>query len=170
MTPEAVLSHQPRARSARASASRTSARATSSSNRCSAPASWQPSGPWSTNLSSGASRRPAPARSSIWRPATPLTHRGCAASARPHQHHPLFWEITSGVLADVAADLVGPDVVFHHSKLNFKWNDGHDQVDWHQDIQFYPHTNYSPLTIGLLLEDMTLANGSAGLHPGKSCR
>ncbi len=84
---------------------------------------------------------------------------------RPHQHHPLFWKIASGVLADVAADLVGPDVVFHHSKLNFKWNDGHDQVDWHQDIQFYPHTNYSPLTIGLLLEDMTLANGALGFIP-----
>ncbi|MXX22663.1 MAG: phytanoyl-CoA dioxygenase family protein [Rhodospirillales bacterium] len=70
---------------------------------------------------------------------------------RPHQHHPLFWKIASGVLADVAADLVGPDVVFHHSKLNFKWNDGHDQVDWHQDIQFYPNSNYSPVTIGLLL-------------------
>ena len=85
---------------------------------------------------------------------------------RPHEQHPLFWEVATGVLADVAADLVGPDVVFHHSKLNFKWNDGHDQVDWHQDIQFYPHTNYSPLTIGLLLRDTTLADGALGFIPG----
>ena len=85
---------------------------------------------------------------------------------RPHEQHPLFWEVATGVLADVAADLVGPDVVFHHSKLNFKWNDGHDQVDWHQDIQFYPHTNYSPLTIGLLLQDTTFADGALGVIPG----
>ena len=70
------------------------------------------------------------------------------------------------MLADVAADLVGPDVVFHHSKLNFKWNDGHDQVDWHQDIQFYPHTNYSPLTIGLLLRDTAFEDGAVGFLPG----
>ena len=85
---------------------------------------------------------------------------------RPHEQHPLFWEVATGVLADVAADLVGPDVVFHHSKLNFKWNDGHDQVDWHQDIQFYPHTNYSPLTIGLLLQDTAFADGAVGFLPG----
>ena len=85
---------------------------------------------------------------------------------RPHEQHDLFWEVATGVLADVAADLVGPDVVFHHSKLNFKWNDGHDQVGWHQDIQFYPHTNYSPLTIGLLLRDTALADGAVGFLAG----
>ena len=85
---------------------------------------------------------------------------------RPHEQHELFWEVATGVLADVAADLVGPDVVFHHSKLNFKWNDGHDEVAWHQDIQFYPHTNYSPLTIGLLLQDTTMEDGAVGFLPG----
>ena len=85
---------------------------------------------------------------------------------RPHEQHELFWEVATGVLADVAADLVGPDVVFHHSKLNFKWNDGHDEVAWHQDIQFYPHTNYSPLTIGLLLQDTAIDDGAVGFLPG----
>ena len=85
---------------------------------------------------------------------------------RPHEQHELFWEVATGVLADVAADIVGPDVVFHHSKLNFKWNDGHDEVAWHQDIQFYPHTNYSPLTIGLLLQDTAIADGAVGFLPG----
>ena len=88
---------------------------------------------------------------------------------RPHEQHELFWEVATGVLADVAADLVGPDVVFHHSKLNFKWNDGHDEVAWHQDIQFYPHTNYSPLTIGLLLQD-TAIRGRGGRIPARESR
>lgn len=62
-------------------------------------------------------------------------------------------------MADVAADLVGPDVVFHHSKLNFKWFDESDTVKWHQDIQFFPHTNYNVLTIGCYLADTDMTNG-----------
>jgi hypothetical protein len=48
---------------------------------------------------------------------------------RPHvrrlramvDRHPDFWGFASeSVLADIAADLVGPDVKFHSSKLNYK--------------------------------------------------
>ena len=62
-------------------------------------------------------------------------------------------------MADVAADLVGPNVVFHHSKLNFKWFDASDTVKWHQDIQFFPHTNYNVITIGCYLADTDMSNG-----------
>ncbi|MCY4452515.1 MAG: phytanoyl-CoA dioxygenase family protein [Immundisolibacterales bacterium] len=85
---------------------------------------------------------------------------------RPDERHEVFWRFATGAIADVAADLVGPDVVFHHSKLNYKWNDGADQVDWHQDIQFYPHTNYSPLTIGVYLRDTGYDDGALGFIPG----
>lgn len=85
---------------------------------------------------------------------------------RPDDQHPLFWEFASGLLADVAADLVGPDVVFHHSKLNFKWGGGGDAVKWHQDIQFYPHTNYSSLTIGTYLADVGPDDGPLMVLPG----
>ena len=87
---------------------------------------------------------------------------------RPDEQHATFWEYAKDVIADVAADLVGPDVVFHHSKLNFKWEQHDDAVRWHQDIQFYPHTNYSPLTIGTYLTDTNLDDGPlmvvAGSH------
>ena len=59
----------------------------------------------------------------------------------------------------VAEDLLGADVSFHHSKLNFKWGGGGQEIKWHQDIQFWPHTNYSPLTIGCYLEDVDDAMG-----------
>ena len=85
---------------------------------------------------------------------------------RPDEQHEDFWAFATGTIAEVAADLVGPDVVFHHSKLNFKWSDGADRVDWHQDIQFYPHTNYSPLTIGLYLRDTDFEDGALGFIPG----
>lgn len=55
---------------------------------------------------------------------------------RPDEQHPLYWELAMGVIADIVADLIGPDVVYHHSKLNFKWHGGDDTVSWHQDIQF----------------------------------
>jgi len=70
-----------------------------------------------------------------------------------------YWNFSTGLMADVAADLVGPNVVFHHSKLNFKWFDESDTVKWHQDIQFFPHTNYNVLTIGCYLADTTMENG-----------
>ena len=84
----------------------------------------------------------------------------------PDRQHPVYWEFATGVIADVAADLVGPDVVFHHSKLNFKWDSGSDEVKWHQDIQFYPHTNYSPLTIGAYLADTDMEDGPLMVLPG----
>ena len=37
----------------------------------------------------------------------------------PDIQHDAYWSFSSGLMADVAADLVGPNVVFHHSKLNF---------------------------------------------------
>jgi ectoine hydroxylase-related dioxygenase (phytanoyl-CoA dioxygenase family) len=85
----------------------------------------------------------------------------------PVEQHPVYWELASAsVLADVAADLVGPDVKFHHSKLNFKWAEGGEEVKWHQDIQYWPHTNYSPLTMGVYLHDVGPEQGPLMVLPG----
>lgn len=77
----------------------------------------------------------------------------------PDEQSDIYWQLAKGLMADVAADLLGPNVVFHHSKLNFKWFDESDKVKWHQDIQFFPHTNYNVLTIGCYLQDTTMQNG-----------
>ena len=72
----------------------------------------------------------------------------------PNDHHPEFWAYASeSIVPDIIADLVGPNVKFHHSKLNFKWARGGEEVKWHQDIQFWPHTNYSPCTVGTYVYD-----------------
>ena len=78
---------------------------------------------------------------------------------KPDIQHAAYWDFATGLMADVAADLVGPNVVFHHSKLNFKWFDASDTVKWHQDIQFFPHTNYNVITIGCYLADTDMNNG-----------
>ena len=85
----------------------------------------------------------------------------------PVAHHETYWEFASrGPIVDVAEDLLGPDVVFHHSKLNFKWSGGGEEVKWHQDIPFYPHTNYSVLAIGLYMNDVDDEMGPMGAIPG----
>ena len=85
----------------------------------------------------------------------------------PCDHHPAYWDFAAtSVVADIVADLVGPDVKFHHSKLNFKDSDGGAEVKWHQDIQFWPHTNYSPLTVGTYLYDCGPEQGPLGVIPG----
>ena len=85
----------------------------------------------------------------------------------PCDHHPAYWDyVSKSLFADIAADLLGPDVKFHHSKLNFKSSEGGTEVKWHQDIQFWPHTNYSLLTIGTYIYDCTVDNGALGVIPG----
>ena len=87
----------------------------------------------------------------------------------PTAHHSLYWEFASrGPIVDIAEDLLGPDVVFHHSKLNFKWSDGGEEVRWHQDYPFYPHTGYSVLAIGLYLSDVDAQMGPMGAIPGSN--
>lgn len=85
---------------------------------------------------------------------------------RPDDQHDVYWQFARGLLADVAADIAGPNVVFHHSKLNFKWFDETDSVKWHQDIQFFPHTNYNVFTIGCYLADTDMENGPLAVLPG----
>ncbi len=85
----------------------------------------------------------------------------------PNDRHPTYWEFASrSVLPDIVADLVGPNVKFHHSKLNFKWARAGEEVKWHQDIGFWPHTNYSPCTLGTYLYDCTMEQGPLGVIKG----
>lgn len=96
------------------------------------------------------------------------------SAARPHvrrlralvDRHPDFWRFAKeSPLADIAADLVGPDVKFHSSKLNYKWPGGGEIVKWHQDIPAWPHTNYSLVTLGVYLDDTPAERGPLSCLP-----
>jgi hypothetical protein len=81
--------------------------------------------------------------------------------------HPDLWAFARDrSVVDLVADLVGPDVRFHSAKLNFKWSAGGDAVRWHQDIQGWPHTNFSVLTFGVYLEDTGPEQGPLTAMPG----
>lgn len=85
--------------------------------------------------------------------------------------HPELWAFARDPsVVDLIADLLGPDLRFHSSKLNFKWSEGGDAVHWHQDIAAWPHTSFSVLTFGVYLEDTSAEQGPltalAGTHRG----
>jgi hypothetical protein len=89
----------------------------------------------------------------------------------PQDQHPTFWEfMTDPLMTDLAADIVGPDVKFHHAKLNVKSGQGSQGFGWHQDIPAWPHTDYSPVTIGIYIDGCTPEQGpltvAAGSHDG----
>lgn len=85
----------------------------------------------------------------------------------PYRQDPAYWEYASNSkITDVAQDLLGSNLKIHHSKLNFKWSDGGEEVKWHQDIPFYPHTNYGVLAIGIYLDDVDDEMGPMGVIPG----
>lgn len=85
----------------------------------------------------------------------------------PVDQHPAYWDyLIHSKIGDIVADLVGPDVKYHQSKLNFKWAKGGQEVKWHYDIPFWPHTNYSPLTVGTYLYDCEMDQGPVGFVPG----
>jgi ectoine hydroxylase-related dioxygenase (phytanoyl-CoA dioxygenase family) len=81
--------------------------------------------------------------------------------------HPELWAFAQDqAVVDLVADLLGPDIRFHSSKLNFKWSDGGELVRWHQDIQAWPHTNFAVLTFGVYLEDVGPEQGPLTALPG----
>jgi len=85
--------------------------------------------------------------------------------------HPELWAFAQDQpVVDLIADVLGPDLRFHSSKLNFKWSDGGEAVRWHQDIQAWPHTNFSVLTFGVYLEDTGPEQGPLTALPGRLLR
>jgi ectoine hydroxylase len=85
----------------------------------------------------------------------------------PADNHPVYrWVAFESPIPDIVAELLGPDVKFHHSKLNLKASHVGTPVEWHQDAAFYPHSNDDVLAVGLLLDDSTPDNGALTVLPG----
>ena len=82
----------------------------------------------------------------------------------PQDQHPVYTDFAmNDPIVDVAEDLLGPNLKFHHGKLNFKWSGGGAEIKWHQDVPFWPHTSYSVLTIGVALADIRVVRCAIGL-------
>jgi ectoine hydroxylase-related dioxygenase (phytanoyl-CoA dioxygenase family) len=69
-------------------------------------------------------------------------------------------------MTDMVADLIGPDVKFHHCKINLKLTGARTEVLYHQDFAYTPHTNDDIVTALLFLDDIDATNGALTVVPG----
>ncbi len=69
-------------------------------------------------------------------------------------------------MTDMVADLIGPDVKFHHCKINLKLTGAKTEVLYHQDFAYTPHTNDDVVTALLFLDDIDATNGALTVAPG----
>ena len=69
-------------------------------------------------------------------------------------------------IADLVGQLIGPDIKYHHCKINSKLPGTKTSVKFHQDFPFTPHTNDSLITALLFIDDVTEMNGALEVVPG----
>jgi hypothetical protein len=74
--------------------------------------------------------------------------------------------MTNSAMVDMVADLIGPNVKFHHCKINLKLPGTATEVAYHQDFAYTPHTNDDVITALLLLDEVTVENGALMCVPG----
>ena len=74
--------------------------------------------------------------------------------------------VSDSAVVHAVAALVGPDLRFHHSKVNSKLPGTSTLVKWHQDFIFDPHTNDDLITVMLFLDDVLEESGPPRLVPG----
>jgi ectoine hydroxylase-related dioxygenase (phytanoyl-CoA dioxygenase family) len=85
----------------------------------------------------------------------------------PPEIERIFAEVAfDGPFVDMVAELIGPDVRFHHAKLNLKQPGSETRVDWHQDFSYTPHSNDHVVTALVMLEGMSADNGCLMGVPG----
>jgi phytanoyl-CoA hydroxylase len=85
----------------------------------------------------------------------------------PCDRYPSYQELAETPdLLDSVQQLIGPDVVFHYSKLNMKPASIGSPVEWHQDLAYYPLTNPDSVTILFYLDDADSKTGCLRVVPG----
>lgn len=85
----------------------------------------------------------------------------------PSEIDPHFEEVMrNSAMVDMVADLIGPNVKFHHCKINLKLPGSNTVVGYHQDFCYTPHTNDDIVTALLMLGDVTAENGCLMVVPG----
>jgi ectoine hydroxylase-related dioxygenase (phytanoyl-CoA dioxygenase family) len=74
--------------------------------------------------------------------------------------------MADSAMVDMVADLIGPDVKLHHTKVNSKLPGAATEVRWHQDFPYTPHSNTDLVTALLMVDEVTELNGPLEVLPG----
>lgn len=77
-----------------------------------------------------------------------------------------FEAMADSRMTDCVADLIGPNIKLHHTKINSKLPGAATVVKWHQDFPFTPHSNDDLVTALLMVDDVTEENGPLEVAPG----
>ena len=86
----------------------------------------------------------------------------------PCAYYPRFRALAeSAELLDCVAQLLGPDLTFHYSKINAKPATVGAVVEWHQDLAYYPLTNNDSLAVLIYLDSASRMNGCLQVIPGR---
>ena len=86
----------------------------------------------------------------------------------PCSHYPRFRDLSqSEMLLNCLEQLLGPNILFHYSKLNMKPAEIGSVVEWHQDLSYYPLTNRDSLAVLFYLDDTDEENGFLRMIPGR---
>ena len=86
----------------------------------------------------------------------------------PCSYYPPFRTLSeSEKLLDAVEGLIGPNILYHYSKLNMKPPEIGSVVEWHQDLSYYPLTNRDSLAVLFYLDDADAENGCLQMLPGR---
>ena len=86
----------------------------------------------------------------------------------PCSYYPPFRTLSeSDKLLDAVEGLIGPNLLYHYSKLNMKPPEIGSVVEWHQDLSYYPMTNRDSLAVLFYLDDADAENGCLQMLPGR---
>lgn len=84
----------------------------------------------------------------------------------PCSEYELFGAFSrSQKILDAVEALLGPDLVYHYSKINMKPACVGSAVEWHQDLSYYPLSNRGSVSILFYLDDASVKNGCLQVIP-----
>jgi len=69
-------------------------------------------------------------------------------------------------MTSVAADIIGPNVQLHHTKMFIKPPEKGSPFPMHQDAPFFPHDNHSMIAVIIHFDDAPLEKGCVRVVPG----
>lgn len=74
--------------------------------------------------------------------------------------------MADSAMPDLVAELIGPGIRFHHSKINARQAGSVAAGNWHQDFAFMPHSNDDVVSAMLFLDPLDDDNGPLELVSG----
>ena len=99
-------------------------------------------------------------------PGHSATTPGLRRVQSPEEVSPIYEDVMRNAhTVDYCAELLGPNIRFHHGKINSKLPGSATAVKWHQDFLFQPMTNDDMITCLLFVDDVTLENGPLEVIP-----